>query len=341
MKVLVTGGAGFIGSHVIDGLRDAGARVLCVDSLDTGVHRSRPSYLRADVDYDFTDLRQFTPDARYEDVEAIVHLAALGGVGRAAREPANLVAANCTGTARLVETARRWSRLRRVVLASSFSVYGANYIYRCPRCGHAGDGARHASDLDAGRYEVRCRHCAADAEIQPITEGAQPDPLETYGASKYMQELCFKGFTACPVTILRFSSVYGPRLRLDDGEATIIARIAGWIRDGERPKLFEDGQQIRDWVFVGDVVAAILSVLTGVGARAVINVCSGVPTRLVEACEWIAESLGVDCPPQVVGGYRPGDMRHCLGDASALRALLGRDPLAFKDGVSMAFGRGA
>lgn len=340
MKVLVTGGAGFIGSHVIDALRDMGARVLCVDSLDSGVHRSRPSYLRADVDYDFRDLRQLTPDAWFEDVEAIVHLAALGGVARAAREPANLVAANCTGTARLVETARHWSRLRCIVLASSFSVYGANYIYRCTRCGHAGDGARHTSDLDAGRYEVRCRLCGADAEIQPITEDAQPAPLETYGASKYMQELCFRGFAACPVSILRFSSVYGPRLRLDDGEATIIARIAGWVRAGERPKLFEDGRQIRDWIFVGDVVAAILAVLGGAQIGPVTNVCSGVAIRLIEACERIAETLGVDCSPNVVGGYRPGDMRHCLGDSSGLRALLGREPRSFKDGVGMAFGRG-
>jgi len=177
--------------------------------------------------------------------------------------------------------------------------------------------------------------------MQPITEAARPDPLETYGASKYMQELCFKGFRTCPVSILRFSSVYGSRLRLDDGEATIIARIAGWVRDGQRPKLFEDGQQIRDWVFVGDVVAAVLAVLNGADERPVINVCSGVPTRLIEACERIAEAVGVDCPPEIVGGYRSGDMRHCLGDPSALRALLGRDPLAFKDGVSMAFGRGA
>jgi dTDP-L-rhamnose 4-epimerase len=341
VKVLVTGGAGFIGSHVVDALCDAGARVVCVDRLDPGVHHGLPSYLRPDIDYDFTDLRAFTPDARFDDVEAIVHLAALGGVARATREPANILAANCGGTGRLVEAARRWSRLRRVVLASSFSVYGANYTYRCTRCGRHGDGVRHAPDLDAGRYEVRCQACGGDGEIQPITEAARPDPLETYGASKYMQELCFRGFTVCPLTILRLSSVYGRRLRLDDGEATIIARIAGWIRAGERPKLFEDGQQIRDWVFVGDVVAAILAALQSAETRPVINVCSGVPTRLLEACERIAETLGVDCPPLVVGGYRPGDMRHCLGDASTLRALLGRDPLAFKDGVSMAFDPGA
>jgi dTDP-L-rhamnose 4-epimerase len=338
MKVLVTGGAGFIGSHVVDALRESGMDVMCIDSLDAGVHHGPPDYLRRDVDYCFTDLRTWVPDARLDDVEAVVHLAALGGVARAAREPANIIEANCAGTGRLVDAARRWARLRAVVLASSFSIYGANYAYRCTRCGRDQDGSRQTRDLDAGRFEVACRTCGAEAEILPIRAEARPDPLETYGASKYMQELCFKGFTTCPVSILRFSSVYGPRLRLDDGEATVIARIAGWIRAGERPRLFEDGRQIRDWVFVGDVVAAVQAVLTGAPASPVTNVCSGMPTRLAEACELIADAVGADCPPEIVGGYRPGDMRHCLGDPSALRALLGRDPLAFKDGVRLTFG---
>ena len=338
MKVLVTGGAGFIGSHVVDALCEMGLDVVCIDSLDPGVHLGPPDYLRRDVDYRFADLRAWAPDARFDDVEAVVHLAALGGVARAAREPANIIEANCAGTGRLVEGARRWGRLRTVVVASSFSVYGANYTYRCPRCGREQDGSRLASDLDAGRFEVTCRRCGAEVEVMPIKAEARPDPLETYGASKYMQELCFRGFTTCPVSILRFSSVYGPRLRLDDGEATIIARIAGWVRAGERPRLFEDGRQIRDWVFVGDVVAAIQALLTGGEGPSVTNVCSGAPTRLVEACELLADTIGADCPPEIVGGYRPGDMRHCLGDPSALRALLGRDPLAFKDGVRLAFG---
>jgi dTDP-L-rhamnose 4-epimerase len=341
MKVLVTGGAGFIGSHVVDALRATRMDVVCIDSLDPGVHHSLPGYLRQDVDYCFADLRHWVPDPRFDSIEAIVHLAALGGVSRAAREPAHIIDANCGGTARLVEVARQWKRLRAVVLASSFSVYGANYTYECTGCGRETDGSRRTRDLDAGRFEVSCHACGAETEILPIQESARPDPLETYGASKYMQELCFKGFTRCPVSILRFSSVYGRRLRLNGGEATIIARIAAWVRAGQRPRLFEDGRQIRDWVYVGDVVAAVHALLGMTEPPSVTNVCSGVSTRLVEACELIAELLGADCPPEVVGGYRPGDMRHCLGDPSRLRALLGREPVAFKDGVRMAFDRSA
>jgi len=340
VKVLVTGGAGFIGSHVVDALREARMDVICVDSLDPGVHRRPPDYLRGDVDYCFADLRHWVPDRRFDDVEAIVHLAALGGVARAAREPAIVIGANGYGTARLVEVAVGWSRLRRIVLASSFSVYGANYTYHCPVCNRELGGGRRARDLEAGRFEVLCEPCGVAAEIRPIDETAAPSPLEAYGASKYMQELCFRGSMRCPVSILRFSSVYGPRLRLDDGEATIIARILTWIRAGRRPQLFEDGRQIRDWVFVGDVVAAVRAALEQIDESPLVNVCSGVPTRLVEACERISEVLGVDCPAEVVGGYRPGDMRHCLGDASRLRNLLGRPPMAFKDGIELTLGGG-
>jgi len=340
VKVLVTGGAGFIGSHVVDALREARMDVICVDSLDPGVHRRPPDYLRGDVDYCFADLRHWVPDRRFDDVEAIVHLAALGGVARAAREPAIVIGANGYGTARLVEVAVGWSRLRRIVLASSFSVYGANSTYHCPVCNRELGGGRRARDLEAGRFEVLCEPCGVAAEIRPIDETAAPSPLEAYGASKYMQELCFRGSMRCPVSILRFSSVYGPRLRLDDGEATIIARILTWIRAGRRPQLFEDGRQIRDWVFVGDVVAAVRAALEQIDESPLVNVCSGVPTRLVEACERISEVLGVDCPAEVVGGYRPGDMRHCLGDASRLRNLLGRPPMAFKDGIELTLGGG-
>jgi dTDP-L-rhamnose 4-epimerase len=137
---------------------------------------------------------------------------------------------------------------------------------------------------------------------------------------------------------MRFSSVYGTRLRLHDGEATIIAKLAGWIGAGETPTLFEDGRQIRDWVYVGDVVATALALTALPGPARVVNVCSGVPTTLVEACEILADCLGTHVRPKVVGGFRAGDMRHCLGDAGPLAALLGRTPISFADGARLTFG---
>jgi dTDP-L-rhamnose 4-epimerase len=153
-----------------------------------------------------------------------------------------------------------------------------------------------------------------------------------------MQELCYRGLPLNGLTVLRFSSVYGDRLRLDDGEATIIAKLAGWIRDGVRPSLFEDGKQIRDWVYVGDIVATICKLLeTQASAPPLVNVCTGSPATLFEACAMIAKAMNKDCPPNVVGGFRPGDMRHCLGDPTLVSGLLGRPPLPLSQGVPLAF----
>ncbi len=337
MRVLVTGGAGFIGSHVVDALVEHGDDVVCVDSLDQDVYRRAPAYLNPEAEYCFADLRTWRPDHRFENVEMVVHLAAIGGVSRAAREPANLIDGNVTGTARLVETMHSWAGLQRVIVASSFSVYGANYSYQCRDCGSLRNGDRSTANLDQGLFEVRCAACGGEADVLPLSESVTADPIELYGASKYMQELCFRGFRQCPVVLLRQSSVYGTRLRLDDGEATIIAKIAGWLRSGHRPQLLEDGRQIRDWVHVSDTVAAVLALVQGAEAPPIVNVCTGVPTRLSEACAILAELLGASCGFEVVGGYRPGDMRHCLGDPTALAQLIGRKPTPFNEGAALSF----
>jgi dTDP-L-rhamnose 4-epimerase len=339
LKVLVTGAAGFIASHIVDHLAERGHEVVGLDSLDPDVHHGAPSYLRPDVEYVFADLRHWNFDERVADVEAVVHAAAIGGVSRASREPANVIAANCGGTARLVDAMRGWNRLQRVILTSSFSIYGSNYTYVCTACGERRNGSRDERDLQAGRYEVLCRACGATTAIEPITTDAAPSPLEIYGASKYMQELCFRGFTSARLNIMRFSSAYGTRLRLDDGEATIVAKLAGWIAAGQRPRLFEDGRQIRDWVHVKDIVATVDALLSlPDDGPAITNVCSGVATTLAEACSIIAEVTGTHVQPEIAGGYRPGDMRHCLGDAEPLERLIGRKPLTFREGAALAFG---
>jgi dTDP-L-rhamnose 4-epimerase len=324
MKVLVTGGAGFIGSHVVDALREARMDVMSVDSLDPGVHRRPPDYLRGDVDYCFADLRHWVPDRRFDDVEAVVHLAALGGVSRAARDPASVIGANAYGTARLVATAA-WGR-HGVWSSRAASASGANYPSSVP---HSVSSGNRRCDLELGVSKC-CEPCGMEAEILPIGDTTAPEPLEAYGASKYMQELCFRGFARCPVSILRFSSVYGSRLRLDDGEATIIARILAWIRAGRQPQLFEDGRQIRDWVFVGDVVAAVRAALERDDMPSITNVCSGVPTRLIDACERVAEVLGESTVRPLWWAAIGPATCVCLGDPSRLRDLLGRAPMCLR-----------
>lgn len=337
MKVLVTGGAGFIGSHIVDAFRAAQADVICVDALDTGVHKAKPAYLRGDVDYVFEDLRSWQPGRNAEGVEIIVHLAALGGVARAAREPVNVIEGNVMGTARLAGFARGLKKLKRIILASSFSVYGKNYSYSCAGCGARRDGSRQEKNLKAGRYDVYCDKCGAVAAIEPITESARPAPLETYAASKFMQETCLTGFDAAPVSVLRFSSAYGSRLRLEDSEATIVAQLAGWIQSGRAPTLFEDGGQIRDFVCVKDIVAAVMALSAAGDSHPLTNVCSGVGTTLKEAADILNVVLHKNCAAEVRGGYRVGDMRHCLGDPTRLKNLIGRDPIPFASGAGCIF----
>ncbi len=338
MKVLVTGAAGFIGSHMVEGLLAAGADVLGLDSLDPGTWPRPPAYMRDDIEYIISDLRSTRWDPRLADVEAIIHLAALGGVGRAELEPGNVLGANAGGTAQLIDLAYRMPQLKRVILAGSFSVYGSNYQYRVPSTGRVLDATRRVADLDAGNFEVCDPETGEVSELIPITEDAPPAPLEIYGASKYMQELCFRGFTQAPLTVLRFSSVYGTRMRLDDGEATIIAKLAGWIANRQAPALFEDGMQIRDWVLVGDLVDAAVAVLERGCDWPIVNVCSGQPSTLLGACDVLNEVVGREVVANVVGGYRAGDMRHCLGDCSRFESIIGRAPKTFAEGASIAFG---
>jgi len=341
MRVLVTGAAGFVGSHLVDKLCGEGVDVTGIDNLDPLVHTATPAHLRQEVDYQFVDVRTWTADSSHDDVEAIVHLAAVGGVQRAAREPAVVIDNNVVGTAKLVEQARKLPNLKLFILMSSFSVYGDGYSYRLAN-GDIIPANRRPGDLEQGRYGVYCPRTGEQGIICPIRESAPLLPLETYGASKAMQELCLAGFgagdtgTAKTIT-LRASSIVGPRMRWFDEDATIIARIAGWLSKGQRPVVFEDGLQHRDWIAVSDVVDAIYNLLTKPGPPGVLNLCSGVPTTLLEACKQIAATVGVSSDPEVRPLARPGDMRDCLGDASGLTALLGRPPLPFQEAVASMF----
>ena len=331
MRLLCTGAAGFISSNVIDALVGQGHIVTGVDMLDEKIHPTIPNYLNPKVEYIYTPLHIWNPPTL--DFEAVIHFAALGGVSRAAREPKAILVANCLGTERLCQIIKdRCPKLKQAILASSFSIYGNNYKYFCTLCptipDHSSSGTRTEEDLTLGNYEVLCPQCNGPMVLEPITEKTLPSPLELYAVSKYTQELLWNTLF-CKKTTLRFSSVYGPRLRLHDGEATIIAKLAGWIKDGIPPTLFEDGKQLRDWIYVGDVIHAINALLEGREAAPIINVCSGAGTTLLDACNILAETFHTTCYPKIVGGYRSGDIRHCIGDYSNFKKLTGKIPIPF------------
>lgn len=341
MKVLVTGAAGFVGSQLVDHLRMQGIDVIGIDNLDPLVHKVPPAYLRQDVDYQFVDLRNWSLSPDSHDIEAVVHLAAVGGVQRAARDPAEVIDNNAVGTARLVQQAQKLPNLKRFILMSSFSVYGNAYTYRLADT-RTIPASRNPEDLEAGRFGVYCPRTGEQGVICPINESAPLQPLETYGASKAMQELCLAGFEEASIgpakTItMRASSIVGPRMRWFDEDATIIARIAGWLSKGQQATVFEDGLQCRDWIAVNDVVEAIFRLLSMPDVPSVLNLCSGVPTTLLEACEQIATTIGIKSDPVIRPQARSGDMRDCLGDATALKSLLGRDPIPFKEAAASMF----
>jgi UDP-glucose 4-epimerase len=291
MKILVTGGCGFIGGHVVDALVADGHTVHVIDRLVHG-----EGHFVEGVTYNRADLRG---DFKTSDFEAVVHLAAIGGAALAAREPIEVVSNNVGGTMCLRAGCERMPNLKHVIHVSSFSVYGVN------------------------------------APL-PTTTRAPLDPAETYGASKAMQELAWRGFTHAPVTILRLSSVYGRRMRLDDPEATIVAKIAGWVARGEVCQFFEDGEQTRDFVYVGDMIDMVRKVIDYPHPTP-INVCSGMRTSLLQAKGACEAAIGRQVVHECSGTPRPGDMRNCRGDATGMLSLLGRIPTTFTEGARLAF----
>jgi UDP-glucose 4-epimerase len=238
------------------------------------------------------------------DFDAVVHLAAFGGVARAAREPRFIFEQNIQSTAALVDFLKGMPMLRRVILASSFSVYGSH------------------------------SHLA--------TELSTVDPLETYAASKLGQELAFIG-SGLPVTTLRFSSVYGRYMRFADDEATILAKIVGHVMREETLVINEDGHQQRDFVYVGDIVDAIraqLALPAGLlpDHERLVNICTAQGTSLRSAIQAVGLVLGKKPRVEYTGIARPGDMRDCIGGSTArMTALLGRVPTSFPRGAIEAF----
>jgi dTDP-L-rhamnose 4-epimerase len=341
MRILVTGAAGFIGSHAVDVMRAAGHEVQGLDSLDPAVHNGRPAYLPADFGLSVGDVRDADAVRRaVAGADVVCHQAAMVGLGVDLADLPAYSDVNVTGTAVLLEAMGR-SGVGHLVLASSMVVYGEG-AYECAEHGRVRPAPREEADLSAGRFEPRCPRCARELGTTTVTEDAPLDPRNAYAASKVGQEhlaATWARMTGGSVVALRYHNVYGPRMPRDTPYSGVAAIFRSALEAGRPPQVFEDGGQRRDFVHVRDVARANLAALqAGVpGAVQAFNVASGEPHTVGEMATALATAFGGP-GPEVTGQYRLGDVRHVVASPAAAARDRGDQGLGFRAEVSFAAG---
>lgn len=341
MRVLVTGGAGFIGSHVVRHLLNSAHSVRVLDLLDPQVH-AQPVATSTSNDVDFIegDIRDPETVARaLDDCGAVVHLAAAVGVGQSMYEIRRYVDVNCMGTAVLLEAvvARR-DHVRKLVVASSMSLYGEG-AYFCNRCKESRSARRELKALTLRQWEPICERCGTMLEAFPTPEHKTPAPESVYAVTKRDQEEnCISVGRAyqVPTVALRFFNVYGPGQSLSNPYTGVAAIFCSRLLNGQPPVIYEDGHQSRDFVHVSDIVQAIGLALDKEAANyRALNVGTGEPVTVGEVARLLGSSLGDNRKPIVDRRFRQGDIRHCYADIHEARRLLGYEPrVKFAEGVS-------
>ena len=323
--VLVTGGAGFVGSHVVEALLDADNDVRTLDALLPAAHRERPDYVDPRAESIDGDVRDPETVARaVKDVDAVCHQAAMVGLGTDIGDIADYVSHNDLGTAVLLKALADRAFAGPLVLASSMVVYGEGR-YACREHGVIRPLPRRPEDLDAGRFEPPCPVCGAPLKPRAVPEDAPADPRNVYAATKVAQEhLCasFARETGATFTALRYHNVYGPRMPRDTPYAGVASIFRSALAGGGVPGVFEDGGQRRDFVHVRDVARANVLALTA-GRPGAFNVASGTPRTVLEMAQALTRAVAPDREPVITGQWRAGDVRHVFASADAAAARLG------------------
>jgi dTDP-L-rhamnose 4-epimerase len=339
-KVLVTGGAGFLGSHLADALLQRGHAVRIYDNLSAQVHPSGlPAYLATEVEFVHADMRD--PEALAQavrGVDAIFHLAAAVGVGQSMYEIAHYMGANTLGTANLLQVLLKTrTELEKLVVASSMSIYGEGK-YLCPQCGEQCPPPRSLEQLKRKQWETLCPLCGEALAPVPCDEAKPLQCTSIYSLSKKDQEemaLLFGRTYGVPVVALRYFNIYGTRQALSNPYTGVAAIFASRLLNGRAPIIFEDGRQMRDFVSVHDVVEANLLAMDCPAAQGMaINIGSGEPISVREIAATLGRELGASIPADISGKYRAGDIRHCFADIRQAARVLGYKPkVSFVEGI--------
>lgn len=332
--ILVTGGAGFIGSHTVDALIARGHTVRLLDLLDPQIHgeiRSFPGYLPPAAECIRGDVRDPGQLARaLEGVDAVYHFAALTGVGQSMYEMASYVDTNCTGTASLLEAiVRRGRPYAKLILASSRAVYGEG-SHQCPKHGRIYPPVRAKSAMERGDFSIVCPLCGARALPVATTEERPLTPISLYGWTKKQQEeLCqYAASTySIPIAILRYFNVYGSRQSLRNPYTGIVSIFYSRIQAGQPISVYEHGIPLRDFVHVSDVVRANVAALEAeVPPGACINIGTGQRHTITEVAKHLAAALGKPARLEDKGEFRVGDIHACFADLERAQDLLGYAP---------------
>ncbi|MGZ4789748.1 MAG: NAD-dependent epimerase/dehydratase family protein [Terriglobales bacterium] len=339
-RILITGGAGFVGSHLADALLKEGHEVRVFDNLTPQVHTNGlPSYLAGEVNFVHGDLRDLDAvrDA-VRDADVIYHFGAAVGVGQSMYEIAHYMGVNTAGTANLLQALLdKDVKVEKLIVASSMSIYGEGK-YLCVQCGEVAPSERTPQQLKFKKWDPECPKCGRDLAPVPTDESKPLNVSSYYALSKKDQEqmvLLFGRTYGLPTVALRFFNIYGTRQALSNPYTGVAAIFASRLLNERPPLVFEDGNQMRDFVSVHDIVQANLLAMARKEANGMaLNIGSGDPISVREVASALATALGVDIEPELTGKYRAGDIRHCFADITEARKVLGYEPkVKFNDGV--------
>ncbi|MFH1858157.1 MAG: NAD-dependent epimerase/dehydratase family protein [Candidatus Omnitrophota bacterium] len=327
MKILVTGGAGFIGSHLVDALLARSHEVVVYDSFSPQVHGSkRPSYLNCGAEYVKGDMRNREALKKVlKSCEVVFHEAASVGVGQSMYQVLEYVGSNTQGTALLLDlVVQEKTRVKKIVLASSMSIYGEG-CYHCAKCGKVSPPPRAREVMEKKRWEMHCPHCKHLVKAIPTDESKPLEPTSIYAMTKRHQEemaLLIGKTYRLPVVALRYFNVYGPRQSLSNPYTGVCAIFTSRIKNRRSPLIYEDGLQSRDFVHVDDIVQANLLAMENPKADfQAFNVGTGKGISILQIANTLIHLYQKDVSPSIIEKYRAGDIRHCFSDISKISAL--------------------
>lgn len=341
-RVLVTGGAGFIGSHLVDILLEKGHFVRAYDNLEPQVHgesQKIPDYLNKEVELIVGDVRDREKlKEAINGIDVVFHLAASVGVAQSMYEIAKYTESNTMGGATLLDLiANEKHNIRKVIIASSMSVYGEG-AYKCDDCGEVYPKIRSLEQFKRNDWEMKCPNCNVDVKPIPTGEDKPLFPTSIYAVSKRDHEEMFLIIGRAyqiPTVALRFFNVYGPRQALSNPYTGVAAIFSSRLMNDKPPIIFEDGNQARDFIHISDIVqACILAMDKSEGDYQVFNIGTGRKLTVLDVANVLIDKLGFKGESQIVNRFREGDIRHCYADISLAKEVLGYEPkIKFEDGI--------